>query len=141
MQGNNLTSGMHVREWSASEVAAFNALFCRSPYAMRLRNEWPNRATELYVFRWMDKHGVSHGAAHFCEGEALWRADVYKQAGTEASVEQCYLGQGESYAVVDARRRTGCACRNCANNVANLRPIPKVPRMSAAQARRLARES
>ena len=128
---------MHSYEWDTREIAGFNALFSQNPYAKRLRNRWPERAGRLFVLRWTT-NGVQRCAIHFCEGEANWRAEIYRDAGTHARVEKRFMGQGESYAVVDARQRSGCKCENCERNAGDLVPIPKPKTMSSAKARKLA---
>lgn len=131
---------LHAREWSEEEVKGFNALFSRSPHAKRLLNQWPLKTARLYVLRWTTERGVNRAEAHFCEGEAAWRAAVFTQGGTVANVERRFLGGGESFAIVDGRRRTGCVCENCRDNVQNLSEIPKplTTKISSARARKLA---
>ena len=131
---------MYTREWSDQEVKAFDALFSQSPYAKMLLNQWPLKTARLYVLRWVTERGVNRAEAHFCEGEAAWRAAVFKQSGTSADVERRFLGGGESYAIVDGRQRSGCECENCRDSVQNLSAIPKLSkaRISSARARKLA---
>ncbi len=131
---------MHTREWSDREVKAFNALFSQNPYAKRLLNPWPLKAARVYVLRWVTERGVARAEAHFCEGEAVWRAEVFRQGGTSADVERRFIGGGETHAIVDGRQRQGCMCGNCSDSVQNLSAIPKPlkVKMSSARARKLA---
>lgn len=131
---------MHAREWSDQEVKAFNAVFSQNPYAKRLLNQWPLKTARFYVLRWVTERGVSRAEAHFCEGEAMWRAAVFKQSGTSADVERSFLGGGESYAIVDGRQRPDCECENCRDSAQNLSEIPRPlkAKISSARARKLA---
>ena len=128
---------MHVYEWDSREIAAFNAVFSRDPCARRLLNHWPERTGQFFILSWTT-NGVYRSAVHFCEGEANWRAAIYRDAGTDAKVERRFIGQGESYAIVDGRQRSGCKCENCEHHTGDLMPIPKPKTMSSAKARKLA---
>lgn len=132
-------SVMQTRQWDDREVAAFNALHSRDPFAQRLANRFPEKLAQFYVLRWTTENNVPRAAVHFCEGEANWRAAVFKDAGLEASIERRFGTAGETHVLLDGRRRQGCQCHNCMHAVGDLAGIEKPKQISAARARKLAR--
>ena len=132
-------STMHVRQWDDREVAAFNAVHSRDPFIKQLANRFPIKVARFYVLRWTSENNVQRAAVHFCEGEANWRAAVFKEAGARASVEARFGSAGENHVLVDARQRSSCGCYNCLHAVGELTAIAKPKNISAARARKLAR--
>lgn len=132
-------SAMHVRQWDDREVAAFNALHSRDPFIKQLVNAFPLKVARFYVLRWTNANNVQRAAVHFCESEAKWRAAVFSEAGTQASVEARYGSAGETHVLVDGRQRVGCSCHNCLSALDDLSVVVKPKKVSAALARKLAR--
>ncbi|MEM8515197.1 hypothetical protein RCH14_004557 [Massilia sp. MP_M2] len=132
-------SVMHVRQWDDREVAEFNALHSADPFIKQLVNGFPLKVARFYVLRWTSANNVQRTAVHFCEAEAKWRAAVFGETGTQASVEARYGSPGDTYVLVDGRQRAGCSCHNCSHAVGDLKAIEKPKRISAARARKLAR--
>lgn len=132
-------SVMHARKWDDREVAAFNALHSRDPFIKQLVNGFPSKVARFYVLRWTNPNNVQRAAVHFCESEAKWRAAVFSEAGTQASVEARYGSAGEPHVLVDGRQRAGCSCHNCLYAVGDLKVVVILKKISAARARKMAR--
>lgn len=130
---------MHVRQWTDREVVELNALHSRDPFIKQLANGFPIKVARFYVLRWVNENNIQRAAVHFCEGEANWRAAVFKEAGAKVSVEARYATAGENYVLVDSRQRSDCGCYNCLHAVRDLTAISKPQKMSAARARKMAR--